>query len=396
MISRMKIQFLSSLLAIVLLAAATGCKEEKPKPPPVPKVTVALPQKMVVTNWDEFPGHLEAVEQVEVRARVGGYLDSIHFQDGAMVKAGDLLFTIDRKPFQAELDRMVAARKQAETKLELAHNDAGRANALRGTKAISAEELDGRVQAEREAESALAAAKAGEEATRLNLEYTKILSPIDGRIGRRMVTVGNLIQANGTPMLSTVVTLSPIYCYFDAPEDAYYRYRHAREPDPSKPAPAVGSLPCELRLAHDTGFVHSGRVDFFDNQVDPKTGTIRLRGVFTNENLSLMPGMFATVRVPTGLPVEALMIPDTAVQSDQNYKYACVVNATNTIEFRPIKIGRASGPWRAVLEGLTPQDRVVINGLVSARRGAKVEPQTEAEAAAKPIAGTNTAKAPEH
>ena len=364
------------LLAAV--AALSACSPARPQAPPPTKVTVSRPQVATITNWDEFPGHVDAVEMVEIRPRVSGYVDSIRFEDGAEVKAGDLLFVIDPRPYQAELDRARAQRLQSETRLDLARNELVRAESLRGTKAISEEEYDSRSKATREAEAGLAAAKAAEAAAHLNLDYTRITAPIKGKIGRRLITIGNLVQGGGNgssgTVLTTLVTMEPIYCYFDVPEEAFTRYRSRGQTQVA--AGAAGSpVVCELALAGETGYPHRGQVDFFDNQVDKRTGTIRVRGVFANPNRTLVPGMFASVRVPAGPPEETLLIPDVAVGFDQNYKFVYVLNATNGVETRTIQTGRATGPLRAITKGLTPEDRVVVNGLVTLRPGVKVEPQ---------------------
>ena len=360
------------LLSAACAALLTACAPPKPAPPPKHKVTVSHPQMGTVTNWDEYPGHLEAVEMVDIRPRVAGYIDSIHFQDGAEVKAGDLLFVIDPRPYQAELDQAAARRKQAETHLELAQSDFTRVEGLKGTKAISAEEYDTRHNAVREAEAALAAAKASEATARLNLEYTQLKAPVSGKIGRRLLTVGNFVQLQGNggsaTVLATLVSLDPIYAYFDVEEDAYHQYRQS-----ATAAEAEGSaLPCELQLVGEHGFVHRGKLDFFDNQVNPQTGTIRLRAVFENGDRTLVPGMFANLRVLAGPPHQALLIPDVAVQSDQGYKFVYLANGEDKVEARYIDIGRAHGPMREVLKGLTPEDRVIVNGLIMLRPGATV------------------------
>jgi RND family efflux transporter MFP subunit len=348
---------------------------------------------MTVTNWDEYPGHLEAVESVELRARVSGYLDSIHFVDGAEVKAGDLLFLIDPKPYQADVDRAQAQRHQAATHLELLQNDLKRAEELRGTKAISDEELDSRSNAAREAEAALAAAQAAEATVKLNLDYARITAPISGKIGRRLVTLGNLVQGGSSPtVLATLVSQDPIYCYFDVEEATLARYRaYAQAAAGTGDRP--GAVRCEVALANENGFPHPGRLDFFDNQVNPQTGTIRLRAVFDNADRTLVPGMFANLRVMAGSPQEAMLIPAVAIGSDQGYKYVYLVNRDNLIENRPITAGRAYGDWRAVLKGLSVEDRVVVNGLMTVmmlRPGTKVEAQTAPVAPASEKAGEAT------
>src|SRR5512141_1911077 len=219
-------QNLLLILGAALLLSA--CSPPKPAAPPPPKVTVQAPQVATVTNWDEYPGHLEAVEMVEIRPRVAGYIESIHFQDGAEVKEGDLLFVIDPRPYQAELDRAKAQREQTETRLDLAKNDLKRVEGLRGTKAISEEEYDSRSKAVREAEAALVGAKAAESAMQINVDYTQIRAPISGRIGRRLVTPGNFVQVQGggaASVLATIVRMDPMYCYFDVDERAFLDYR---------------------------------------------------------------------------------------------------------------------------------------------------------------------------
>ncbi len=365
------------LLILVASVALQSCSRPKPPAPRPPNVTIARPQVMTVTNWDEYPGHLEAVEMVEIRPRVSGYIDSIHFTDGAEVKAGDLLFVIDPRPYQAELDRDQA-------RFELAENDLQRAEALRGTKAISEEEYDSRSKAAREAKAAL-------DAARLNLEYTRITAAINGKIGRRLVTAGNLVVggAGAASTLTTIVTMDPIYGYFDVAEEAFLRYR-INTSDPSSAGQTNSPLACELALVGEEGFPHKGRVDFFDNQVYARTGTIRVRCVLENADRALVPGMFAKIRIPAGPPEQALLIPDVAVGFDQNYKFVYVVNPTNVVETRVIETGQSHGPLRAVLKGLTPQDRVVVNGLMAVRAGAKVEAQEGSATGAPPASQSST------
>jgi RND family efflux transporter MFP subunit len=376
---------LTRLLPILCAAVLTACSPPKPVALPTPKVTVKQPQLTTVTNWDEYPGHLEAVEMVEIRPRVTGYIDSIHFQDGAEVKAGDLLFVIDPRPYQAELEQVQARSKQAETHLERLQNDLKRADSLKGTKAISEEEYDSRSKAVREGEAALAATKANEATARLNLDYTQIKAPVSGKIGRRLLTVGNFVQLQGSggsaSVLATLVSLDPIYAYFDVQEDAFQEYRSNAKKLAETNA---GVLTCELALVNEQGFAHRGHLDFFDNQVNPQTGTIRLRAIFENGDRTLVPGMFGNLRVLSGPPQQALVIPDVAVQSDQGYRFVYVANEENKVERRDITIGRAHGPLREVVKGLTPQERVIVNGLMMLRPGAKVEVQEAKSAGESP------------
>lgn len=356
-------------LAVVLIGAWGGCSREAPPAAPLPRVTVIQPVVATVTNWDEYPGHIEAVECVEVRPRISGYIESIHFEDGAEVRVGDELFVVDPRPYQATHDRMRAERERAEARAELARNDLDRAKHLRDTRVISEEQFDNRSKLAREAEASLAAARAAETAAQVDLDYTRIKAPIAGRIGRRLVTAGNLVQGGGMvpgTVLATLVSMDPVYCYFDADERSFARYRWHAGSDRDPPV-------CELGLAAEEGFPHKGRVDFFDNRVDPSTGTIRVRAVFANPGRALVPGMFAKVRVPAGPPVEALLVPAVAIGSDQGHKFVLVVDGDNVVGSRPVEVGRQHGAMRAVVEGLSPEERVVVNGLMLARPGSRVE-----------------------
>ena len=373
--------------ALALMVAA-GCARHDAPPvqAPPPKVTVSQPQLETVTNWDEYPGHIEAVQTVELRPRVAGYIESVHFQDGAEVKAGDLLFVIDPRPFEAAYQHAKAQRLEGEARLELARNDLQRAEALRGTKAISEEDYDSRSKAVPVAEAALEAAKAEELSARINLDYTQIKAPISGRIGRRLVTPGNFVQlgadGGGATLLATIVSMDPVYCYFDVEEGAFRKYRRNAGLAPTAEL-QTGNLPCEVGLVNEDGFSHQGRIDFFDNRVDPNTGTIRMRAVFPNADRALVPGMFANARVMAGPPEQDLLVPEVAVQSDQGYKFVYVVNGQSQVESRSITTGRAHGQMREVLKGLTAQDRVVVNGLMMLRPGLKVEAQAAAPESAQ-------------
>ena len=400
---------LLTLGGLLGLAAAlglfTGCRPRPPAGAPpgmMPVVTVARPVLAAVTNYDEYPARFEAVEAVEVRARVSGYIASIHFTDGAEVQAGDLLLVIDPRPFVAELARAQAERLRAQagveqakaqqrqiaTRLELARNDFQRAEKLRQARAISEEEFDLRTKAVREAEAALqaaqatvaaaeaalGAAEAAIQTAQLNLDYTRVTAPIAGRVGRRLVTVGNLVQGGGQApgtVLVTLVTQSPIYAYFDVSERAYFQYRKA--------GLALGgaaggpSLPCEARLDGEPDFGHRGRVDFLDNQLTPTTGTLRLRGVFENADRALVPGAFARLRLPVERVERALLIPEAAILSEQTRKFVYVLGPDQTVQPRPVTLGRPQGMQRVILGGLTSEDSVVVSGLLMLRPGMKVQ-----------------------
>jgi len=370
---------LSGLASVALVFSLASCSKNTAPPPQPMHVNAVHPQFAVVTNWDEYPGHVEAVQSVELRPRVSGYLDAIHFKDGTEVKQGDVLFTIDPKPYQATLGQMTALRETAQTHVEWTSNDWQRADNLFKTHAISAEELDSRAKAMNEAESALRAAQATEDAAKLNLDYTEIKAPIDGRIGQRMITIGNLVSDSApATMMATIVSMDPIYCYFTADERAYLGYRQNAGPSSSN------AIPCDLALANETGYPHAGHLDFFDNQVDPKSGTIQMRAVFANDDRKLVPGLFARVRVPAGPPVSALLIPDFSVQSDQGHKFVYVVGTNNLVEARPVEVSRQNtGSWQ-VTSGLTTNDSVITSGLLMVRPGMPVDTSAPAAAPGAP------------
>ena len=370
--------FPAALAGVALALFAAGC--EKASPPsarPPASVTVNQPIQREVVEWDQYPGRLAAVDMVEVRAKVSGYLDSIHFKDGAEVKKGDLLFVIDPRPFKAESDRSAADLAQAESKFELASNDFDRAERLLKSKAISEEDADSRSKAKREAAAAIESARAMLETARLNLDYTRITSPIDGRISRRMVTEGNLVNGSmgQTTLLTTIVSLDPVYCYFDADETAVLKFQKlAREGagDDFRD----GKVPCEAELANETNFPHHGVLDFVDNRVDPATGTLRVRGIFPNPapDRVLQPGFFARVRVHGSAKYSATLIPDLAVGTDQSQKFVYVVNDKNIVEYRTVRLGPLADGLRIVRSGLQSNDWIIVNGLMSVRPGAPVNP----------------------
>jgi multidrug efflux system membrane fusion protein len=377
--------------ALIALLASSCRPAQTLQATPTPTVTTTQPVQRELVEWDEYPGQLDAVDLVEVRARVSGYLQAVHFKDGALVNKGDLLFEIDPRPYQAELARAEAALNQAETRLELAHNDRARAERLLKSKAISEEEADSRNKAEREAEAGLRLAHADVEVARLNLEYTRITAPVTGRISRKLMTEGNLVNGNQgqNTLLTTIVSLDPIYCYFDPPEQAILKYQQlAREG--KGPKLRDGQVSCELELANEAGFPHKGTLDFVDNRINPNTGTLRVRGVFSNPgpDYALQPGFFTRVRVPGSVKHSALLIPDQAVGTDQEKKFVYVVNDQSAVDYKRVDLGPVYDGLRIVRDGLRPDDWVVINGLMNIRAGVKVkaERSPQASAASPPVA----------
>jgi multidrug efflux system membrane fusion protein len=367
-----------------MLAAAAGllvsaCQKSGPgqagaAPPPAP-VTVDQPVLKDVVEWDQYQGRIEAVDSVEVRARVSGYLESVNFKDGAEVKEGDLLFVIDPRPYQAELDRVEADLLQARTRFELASNDMVRAGRLLKAKAISEEEADSRAKAEREAAAAIQSSLASLEMAKLNMEYTGVTAPISGRIGRKMITQGNLVNGDQgqSTLLATIVSMDPIYCYFDVDEGAILKYQKLAR-DGQQEVLNDGKVRCEVELGNETGFPHKGLLDFVDNRVDPDTGTLRVRGVFRNPDRVLQPGFFVRARVPGSAKYSALLIPDEAVGTDQSQKFVFIVDEKNTVQYAPVTLGPLVDGLRVVRAGLHSNDWVVVNGLMTIRPGATVNP----------------------
>lgn len=374
------------MAAGALLALAGGCQkaDQAPTAPPPADVTVSHPVSREVAEWDEYQGRLDAVDMVEVRARVSGYLQSVNFRDGAEVKKGDVLFVIDPRPYQADLDRAMGELQDAQTKYELASNDMARAERLLKARAISVEEADSRSKAVRTTEAAIQSAQAGVEIARLNMEYTRVTAPISGRIGRKMITEGNLVNGNQgqATLLATIVSLDPIYCYFDADEGAILKYQQlAREGKGENIRD--GKVECDLQLAGENGFPHKGVLDFVDNQVDADTGTMRVRGIFENSDRMLQPGFFARVRVPGSAKYPAVLIPDLAVGTDQGQKFVYTVDDQKMVQYKIVDLGPMIDGLRVVRSGLATSDWLIVNGLMSVRPGAKVNTSAAPLTAAK-------------
>ena len=364
------------LLSFLMLACGSEPGASSGAPPP-PTVTVAQPLSREITDWDEFTGRLQAVDRVEVRARVSGYLQATHFREGAIVDKGDLLFVIDPRPYQATVTEAEAQVTRAEVRLDLAVNDRDRAERLYASHAISEEEFDARTQEKREAEAALEAAKAAVQAARLDLEFTHVKAPIRGRISRALVTEGNLIRGGSadSTLLTTLVSMDPIHFYFTADEQAVLRYIRLSE-EGSRPTSRERQTPAVLQLADEQGFPHQGYVDFVDNRIDDATGTMQARALFPNPNHLLVPGMFGKIKIQGRGPYPALLIPDEAVVTDQAEQIVYVVEGENTVGRRAVVLGPRVGGLRVVRSGLEGTDRVVISGVQRVRPGAPVSPET--------------------
>ncbi|TKT70090.1 efflux RND transporter periplasmic adaptor subunit [Afipia massiliensis] len=376
-----------SLLVFVTIAVGsilTAC--DKPAQQPAasaPPVTVAQPTKRTVTDWDEFTGRFEAIQQVQIRARVTGFVTGVEFKDGAFVKTGDLLYVIDPRQYEAAAEQARAQLADAKAKIELAERELARAEQLIKTQAVAETIVDQRRQQLESAQAAVLQAEGALRRAELDVEFTKIKSPIDGRVSRHLVTVGNLVQGSesGATLLTSIVSLDPIHVYFDMDESIYLKnnrlWFEGRRPS-SRDTPN----PVQIILSGETKPSREGTMDFLDNRLDIGTGTLRGRALVPNQDLSILPGQFARVRVIGSAPYEALLLPDTAIASDQSRKIVFVVKDDDTVEAKPVTLGPIDGGLRVVREGLLPDDRVIVEGLQRARIGAKVAPH-----APKPAGG---------
>jgi len=344
--------------------------------PPPPQVSVAQVLERRVKDWDEFTGRLQAVESVEIRPRVSGYIDKVAFTEGSQVKRGDLLFVIDPRPYKADADRAAADVKRYKTALDLARIELTRVQRLKDSGAVSEEELDERKSALAQTEANVAGSEAALEAANLNLNFTQVTSPIAGRASRAEVTRGNLVTGgiNGGTLLSSVVSMDPMYLYFDADEQSYLRYSEIARSD-QRAGSQDAARPVQVGLANEEGFPHTGAVDFVDNQLNPQTGTIRARAVLQNKDGFYTPGMFARVQLLGGNEYSAILIEDRAVNTDQSQKYVFVLGPNNVIEYRRVKLGRIIDGLRVVREGLKSGDVIVVNGAQRVHPGITVNPQ---------------------
>lgn len=348
------------------LVTVQGESTAEPAPPPPPAVTVATVELQSVQAWDDFTGRFEAVESVDIRPRVSGYIEAVHFDEGATVNAGDLLFQIDPRPFQAEVDRLKAERQRAGAELELARSNHARGVRLFEQKATSREQLESLAAAESTQLAEVAAVEAALEAAELNLEFTRVESPIDGRVSRARITAGNLVDSNS--LLTSVVSDGPIHVHFDADEQTFLRYAGLAH-DAGADAVRV-----RVGLINEQGYPHEGRLDFVDNHVDPESGTIRGRAVLDNPEGRFTPGLFARVRLVGNETSEVAMVDDRAIGTDLDRKYVLVVGENNIAEYRGVQIGRFVEGLRVVTAGLADGDVVIVNGLQRVRPGAPVTP----------------------
>lgn len=363
------------LLGLGVLTLALGCDHRQPalteKVPP--EVFVTTPVVQPVTNYEDFTGRTDAAAAVEVRARVTGHLQKILFKDGADVQAGELLFTIDPALYQAAFDKAKASLALAEARLARVSKDYARITELASRTAVSQGELDLIAGDKAEAEASVGVAQADLRLAKENLNYTEIRAPFAGRISRRLLDVGNLVTADVT-VLTTIVTLDPIQAYFDVDERTLLRLRRLVR-NGSLPMAADGQARVQIGLADEDSYSLTGVVDFVDNQLDPGTGTLRVRAEVANPYHLLSPGLFVRIRFPTSVPHEAILVPEQAIGTDQGQKFVYVVNAESKVVYRSVKLGQLFDDLRVVEEGVQPQDRIIVSGIQRVRPGVKVQPK---------------------
>jgi RND family efflux transporter MFP subunit len=365
----------------LIAALLAGCGDQKTQAqgaaPPPPTVTVAKPTKKLVTDRDEYVGRFIAFDYVEVRARVSGYLEKILFKDGQLVKEGDPLFLIDPRPFQASLDQAKAAVLQAKANLAFAESDLKRGESLRTGTTITQQALDQRLQASRVAAASVTAQEAALKQSELDLSFTELTAPISGRIGDRRVSIGNLVTggATGSTLLATIASIDPIRFEFTMDEASYLRY--LRMASSSNAANRGMTLPVRLKLIDEDAYTHEGKIDFVDNAIDRSSGTIRGRAQFANADGRLTPGMFGRIQIATSAPVEAMLVPDTAIGTEQVRKFVYVLDANNVATPKYVTLGQLVDGLR-VVKGLKADDTIIVNGLMRVRPGAKVTPEQAA------------------
>jgi membrane fusion protein, multidrug efflux system len=374
------------LVSLILFANVLAGCDGKPaaNSPPPPAVTVAHPLQKSITEWDEYTGRFTALETVEIRARVSGFIDSVHFQEGQIVKKDDLLFVIDQRPYQIAVELAKADIQRAQAKLDIATDDVNRATPLVQSKTLTEREFDTRQSVQRDAAGQLASANAALKQAQLNLEWTEVRAPIAGRISDKRVDAGNLITGGqtGATLLSIIVSIDPIHFVFDGSESDFLHYLRLAAAG-TRPSSRDAPNPVAVRLADETEYAHQGRMDFVDNAINPKTGTIRARAIFDNKDGFLTPGFFGRLRLFGGTH-DGLLIPDGAIASDQASKIVFTVADDGTVGTKRVELGPIIDGLRVVRSGLAPTDRIVIDGLPRARPGQKVTAEDGTIKAAAP------------
>jgi multidrug efflux system membrane fusion protein len=368
-----------TVVALTASAFAAGCDSpgaspQQKAPAALPTVTVSTPLRREIVEWDEYTGRFDSIETVEIRARVSGYLNEVHFKDGQAVKQGDLLFVIDARPFERTLEQAQAELLQAKTRVENANLDVTRGRPLLERRIISEKTFDDRENLVRDAQASVKVAEAKVKTAELDLSFTRITSPLNGRISRNQVSIGNWVSAGGTSsstLLSTIVSEDPIHIYFDVSENNYIKYKRLTERGEGAGAADIGAT-VEIALPDERGFPHKGKLDFLDNRLDQNTGTLRARALVNNKPGLFSPGLFARVRVTGSAAYAAVLLPDEAIGSDQTNKFVYAVDADGTVVRKTVKLGPLYEGLRVVREGLLPDEWVITKGLQRARPGIKV------------------------
>jgi RND family efflux transporter MFP subunit len=365
------------LFPLMACAAAVGCTREGQQmpPPKPPEVLVGYPVTSQVTDYEDFTGRTDAIHSVDIKARATGYLNKVCFKDGADVKKGEKLFEIDPAPYLAERDRAKASVAQSQARLNRLNADLRRAEFARGRGAIAAEELEKVIGDRDEAAAGLKVSQEGQRIAELNLSYTRVLAPTDGRMTRRLVDTGNMVKADET-LLTTLHKLDPMYAYFDVDERTVLRIRELTRQGKIRPM-RDGKMKVFLGTSRDEGFPHEGKIDFASAFIDSSTGTQSVRGVFDNKDLSLIPGLYVRIRLPIGNPYQAVLVTEKALGTDQGRKFVYVVNEKNEAIYKPVQLGPVHKGMRVVREGLTANDWIIVSGLQRVRPGKPVAPGVE-------------------
>lgn len=381
----MKSRFSISTVLFAGVLALAGCDDSQPvqqiQTPPAVSVATVINERL--TEWDEFTGRIQAPQTVDLRPRVSGYIDFVAFEEGSLVEAGDPLFFIDNRQFKAEVKRLTAELTDVKAQFELAKREYVRAQNLAKDNAISEEVLDNRLTRQRQAQAAVESVSAALELAKLDLSYTRVTAPISGRVSNALITKGNYVTA-GDSVLTTLVSTHQVFAYFDADEQTYLKYTQLAKQG-ARPSSRDVENPVQMGLANDEGFPHEGVIDFVDNRVNIRTGTIRGRAVFDNSDGSLIPGLFARIRLIGSASYDGLLIDDKAIGTDLNNKFVLVLDDQNTVQYRRVTLGEKVGGLRIVKDGLQPGETIVVNGLQRVRPGSPVTPQNVAMASEEQI-----------
>lgn len=366
--------FLGGIAALVLAACSNPEAADEAAAPAPPQVSVAQVVHERITEWDEFTGRLQAPQTVQLIPRVSGYIEQVHFNEGALVNKGDLLVQIDPRPFTTEVARLRAELQSAQSAALQAEKEHRRAEKLSSQRAISVELLDSRLARKQQTAATVASVEAALERAELDLSYTRITAPISGRVSYAQVTAGNFVTA-GQSQITSLVSTEKMYAYFDVDEQSYLKYARLAETGKRADTRDSTSNPVYMALANDSNYQHVGRVDFVDNRIDAQTGTIRIRASFSNDENDLLPGLFARIRLVGSDSYEGILIDEKAIGTDLNNKFVLVVNSNNELEYRAIELGEKVNGLRIVTEGLTPTDKIVVNGLQRVGANMQIDPQ---------------------